>query len=229
MTFKEKYIAILSDRRFVKSLAFSFFLLIFSLIVNYFAALYAYNRASNHVEDIVLSNIPAMNVDLIFIWGPLIFWLILIPYLLINPRRVPFMLKSISLFVIIRSFFISLTHLGPSPYSSTLTTYGGNLLANILETNPATTFVFSSGADLFFSGHTGLPFLLALIFWKDVKLRVFCLISSVFFGVVVLLGHLHYTIDVVAAFFITYSISHIANIIFRTERSKFTETYTQKT
>jgi hypothetical protein len=34
------------------------------------------------------------------------------------------------------------------------------------------------------------------------------------FGVIVLLSHLHYSIDVFAAFFITYSIYHIALKLF---------------
>jgi hypothetical protein len=70
------------------------------------------------------------------------------------------------------------------------------------------------GADLFFSAHTGMPFLGALAFWKEKEIRYFSLFGSLFFAVVVLLGHLHYSIDVASAFFITYGIFHIAQYFF---------------
>jgi hypothetical protein len=75
----------------------------------------------------------------------------------------------------------------------------------------------TSGNDLFFSGHTGLPFLIALIFWDHIYLRALFLGSSVVFGVIVLLSHLHYSIDVFSAFFITYSIYHIAIKLFQND------------
>jgi hypothetical protein len=51
---------------------------------------------------------------------------------------------------------------------------------------------FSFGGDLFFSGHTGLPFLMALLFWENLRLRVLFIASSVFFGIIVLMGHILY-------------------------------------
>ena len=48
--------------------------------------------------------------------------------------------------------------------------------------------------------------------------------SAFFFGVVVLLGHLHYTIDVASAFFITYSIYHIAEWAFGKSKKMFEST-----
>jgi hypothetical protein len=41
------------------------------------------------------------------------------------------------------------------------------------------------------------------------------------FGIVVLLGHLHYSIDVLSAFFITYSIYHICELFFKTDKKIF--------
>jgi hypothetical protein len=79
----------------------------------------------------------------------------------------------------------------------------------------------TSGNDLFFSGHTGLPFLIALIFWDHVYVRTLFLSSSVVFGVIVLLSHLHYSIDVFSAFFITYSIYHISLKLFHLDYTFF--------
>ncbi|UVK57536.1 sphingomyelin synthase family protein (plasmid) [Mesorhizobium sp. AR02] len=74
---------------------------------------------------------------------------------------------------------------------------------------------FTFGGDLFFSGHTGAPFLLALMFWKDSRLRFAFLAAAVLFGAAVLLGHLHYSIDVFAAFFISYGVHDLARFLFR--------------
>jgi len=46
---------------------------------------------------------------------------------------------------------------------------------------------------------------------------------AIFFGVVVLLGHIHYSIDVFSAFFITYSIFHMAKYLFKNEFKLFHE------
>lgn len=111
-------------------------------------------------------------------------------------KTAPFLIKTVALFIIIRAMFVSLTHIGPYPLKLTLESGMLNFI--------------TQGNDLFFSGHTGLPFLIALIFWDHLYLRILFLVSSVIFGAIVLLSHLHYSIDVFAAFFITYTIYHIA-------------------
>lgn len=75
--------------------------------------------------------------------------------------------------------------------------------------------MFFTGDDLFFSGHVGLTYLMALIFWRTPLLRYIYLALSVMFAVVVLLGHLHYSIDVFAAYFITYTIYTMASRWFK--------------
>jgi hypothetical protein len=57
--------------------------------------------------------------------------------------------------------------------------------------------------DMFFSGHTAIPFLGFLLF-KNSKIRFLFLAGSVFLGTAALLMHEHYSIDVFSAFFITY-------------------------
>jgi membrane-associated phospholipid phosphatase len=74
------------------------------------------------------------------------------------------------------------------------------------------------GGDLFFSGHTGLPFLIALIYWDHKTYRIIFITLAAIFGSVALMGHLHYSIDVFAAFFITYAIYHIAMQIFKKDK-----------
>ena len=126
-----------------------------------------------------------------------------------EPKKIPFAIKSIALFVLVRSVFVTLTHLGVS--------------SAVLPPDFASNFIkrFMYGGDRFFSGHTGLPFLMALIFWKNKRLRIFCIVSALFFGAVVLMVHVHYSIDVLAAFFITYTIYHLAEAFFKKDRQLF--------
>lgn len=204
----QKWKDLAQDKEFIKSLIIGFLLLVLSLIINYIAGTYATEKASLPVTDIILSNIPVFDVDGIFIYGSIIFWIFAIVVFFYNPKKIAFGLKSIALFVIIRSIFISLTHLGPFPTQM--------VVDNVSLFNKLT-----FGGDLFFSGHTGLPFLLALTFWQEKYLRYIFIISSIIFAAVVLMGHLHYSIDVLAAFFITYAIFHMAEFLFKKDREKF--------
>lgn len=176
-------------------------LLILSLFVSQISINYATKMAGNPVDDIILNNIPVFNVDFIVNEVALFFIIFILLVLFFDPRKIPFALKSSAVFVIIRSTFIILTHLGPAPVHSHL----GN--HDILSS-------FNLGKDLFFSGHTGMPFLMALIFWDNKWVRYICLSASIVFGAAVLLGHLHYSIDVFSAFFITYAIFDITKKLF---------------
>jgi len=160
------------DKNFTTALLVGFLFLTISLMINYVAGTYATERASLPVTDIILSNIPVFDVDGIFIYGPIVFWIFAGLVLAYNPKKIPFALKSIALFIIVRSIFISLTHIGPFPTQ-----------AIINSTDFFSKFTF--GGDLIFSGHTGLPFLMALIFWQEKNLRYIFIISSIIFGAVV--------------------------------------------
>jgi hypothetical protein len=85
----------------------------------------------------------------------------------------------------------------------------------ILLNDPFVQF-FGSGEvltkDLFFSGHTATLFLLFLVSDKK-HLKIIFLISTVLVGIAVLLQHVHYTIDVLAAPFFAYSSYKIVTII----------------
>src|SRR3989344_5069159 len=196
-----------TNRYFIVSFFSSFILLIVSFVVQAIASSYVTRSMSGSVADIVLSNIPVYNVGGIFVWGTVALLVIGVLVSLRTIRYVPFAVKSVAIFSLIRSFFVSLTHISPFP---TRLLIDSRFFSD--------TFVFNgifNGNDLFFSGHTGLPFLLALMFWDNKKLRYIFLGFSITFAVVVLLGHLHYTIDVLAAYFITYTIFHICKYLFK--------------
>jgi len=197
-----------SQKQFAFSVLLGFFLLATSLTINYYANLYAIEKAGSSVGDILLNILPVVNTNIIFFEGAIIFLCLLFVLMVYEPKGIPFVVKSVALFVAIRSFFIVLTHFGPDP---TRAPFDDNAFLAI----------FTSSSDLFFSGHTGLPYLFALIFWQQKNLRWFFLGSSIIAGVSVLLAHYHYTIDVASAFFITYGIFHIARWLFRKDYNLF--------
>lgn len=202
-------IRITFDKSFIVSLSGAIILLLTSLVINYYAGSFASHSASNYVTDIILDNTIARDVDGIFIYGSILFWLFVILLLLWRIQYMPFILKSIALFIFIRSLSISLTHIAPFP-------------GQIHIPSDSLIHFFTFGGDLFFSGHTGLPFLLAILFWHTNKLlRYTFLIISIIFAIVVLLGHYHYSIDVFAAFFITPTIAYLAKVFFEKDFKMF--------
>ncbi len=203
---------VLAEKNFIISCIVGIGLLVASLIINYYAQGYALVKESSPVTDLILSNIPTFNVDILFMYCPLLLGLILAITCLKSPRKIPLVLKSAAIFVTIRAVFITFTHLGPYPDHAILDSLDFNFF-KVFSTS-TNFFLFSGGGDLFFSGHTGLPFLAALLYWDYKPMRYLCLVSSVFFGTLALLGHLHYTIDVASAFFITYTIYIIVTKLF---------------
>ncbi|MSR70687.1 hypothetical protein EXS62_01470 [Candidatus Kaiserbacteria bacterium] len=180
-----------------------------ALFVNFWAIHQATERASNAVTDIILSNTPVFEVDGLFVYGTALVVVVSIVYLLMHPQKIPFALHSLTLFILIRSAFTLMTHLGPPEVSY------------ISDFNAAINNSFFGG-DQFFSGHTGMPFLSALAFWGvSTGMSAFFFLASLFFAAIVLLGHIHYTIDVASAFFITYGIYRLSLWLFKRERILF--------
>ena len=204
----QKWINMFRSREFIISSIIAIIFLAVSLYINFLAGSYATEKASLSVTDIILSNTRAYDVDGFFIWGPIFLFSLVLILCLYHPKKIPFILKNIALFTLIRSIFISLTHLGPFPVQAV--TEGTNFINK-----------FTFGGDLFFSGHTGIPFLMALVFWNYKPLRYLFILDSIFMGTVVLLGHYHYSIDVLAAFFITYTIYHMALYLFKKDKKMF--------
>ncbi len=69
---------------------------------------------------------------------------------------------------------------------------------------------------------------MALVIWRDRWLHGVFFASSFAFGAVVLLAHLHYTIDVTAAFFIAYGIFRIVERRFESRQWKLDPLRTAK-
>lgn len=191
-----------TQRHFVEKVGVGIFIFIISMAINYYANTFALRNASSPVSDIILDRIPTINVDAFYSESIFFFILAIILIHLHEPKWIPFTLKSSALFIVIRSIAMMLTHLAP-PQDAVILDLA-DLSAKL-----------SSGADLFFSGHTGMPFLMMLIFWHKKPLRWFFLITTIIGATTVLLGHLHYSIDIFGAFFITYTIFALAKKFFK--------------
>jgi len=183
-------------------------LFILALVIQHYAYNYIDNRAEvTAVGDILLNNLPTVNLDFFIVQGALIFTFVLIILFVLYPRYIFFAIKALSLFLIIRSFFITLTHLGVNLHQTTLNTHA--LGFGLYD------FLYNAKNDFFFSGHVGSLFLFGLIFWAKPVWRYIFFIGSFIFGVSMILAHMHYSIDVFAAPFITYSIFIIAKNLFK--------------
>ena len=194
------------DRR--SSLAVALFLLSISYILEHFANVYelAYSArpTSTYVGDLLLDNLPVINLNVIIIEGALLSIVLGTLFVLSKPRYILFTLKSLALLIATRALFVSLTHVG---------IYPGNVDPGFGFFDGIYSYLnFQTG--FFFSGHTALPLLMALIFWDRLYVRVVLISLSFVFAVAVLLTHIHYSIDVLAAPFMAYGIFNIARRLF---------------
>ena len=198
------------DKEILSHMLMSVFLLMVSLLFTYIATKYTNNHSGNVVSDILLDSLPVMNVGIIFFQGAFFFLLALLGLGVFEPKYIPFTMECSALFFLIRSLFMVMTHLSPP------STEYYNYIQHEQHV-PEVLFTLSSGNDLFFSAHAGYPFLLAIIFWKVKYLRYFFLLCSFIGATTVIVGHLHYSIDVFSAFFIAYGIFSIAQFFFKKE------------
>jgi len=191
------------------SLIISLLLLGLSFIAYHYAAAYAFvyltRPTTTNVGDLLLDNLPAVDLNFIIIEAALLFIVTGAIYVAFwRPRYVLFSVKALAVFNITRAFFISLTHMGLYPGHIDP---GAGIFDGIY-------LYFNFQTGFFFSAHTGLPFLFALIFWNRPFERNIFLALSLVFAVAVLLAHVHYSIDVFAAPFMAYGIFEIVKYFF---------------
>jgi hypothetical protein len=182
-------------------IALSLVFLLIAIVFDIIAGTYVTKNGGVVASDLILDNIPAVNLNLLFVWGGIIIVAILFFYpIFFRVREVHKVISQFSLLLMVRAAFTCFTHLG---------TPSDALLVKV----PSLISLFTFQNDLFFSGHTAVAFLGFLLF-KDRKIKYFFLISSIVMGVTVLLMHVHYSIDVFSAFFITYGTFKIGEWFF---------------
>lgn len=180
---------------------FSIVFVFIAVYISYYAGIYVDNVKAVAVPDAILDLFKPVDVGFFFVWGIVIAIALFFFYpLIFKPGELHYYISMFSLLIIVRAFFTTLTHLGVPPDT-------------ILINPPAIIAGLYFSNDLFFSGHTAVPFLAFLII-KDKFMRYLMLALSIFLGAITLLAHRHYSIDVLAAFFIAYGVYKMGNWFF---------------
>jgi len=180
-------------------------------------ALHGESRPAPRVPDLAIDNLPYIEiVDRYNYW----FWLAAygsmgLALLAVSPGRFSRFMVTGGLLSLIRGVCILFTGLGPlrgADINAVRLAEPGMLFTAFFELIDPTGVLIRRSAhlyltkDLFFSGHTATLFLVSLYLWRWPRLRIISM--SLHFAVVatVFLGHIHYTIDVIGAWAITFSL-----------------------
>ncbi len=155
--------------------------------------------------DLFLDVLPVLSMRNLLVWGvpPLLAFTLALH--VVYPEKIPFTLKAVGLLFLVRAFFVVLTPLGFREDQV------------IMHAEGFFQSLAYNSNDFFFSGHVSLPFLFALIFWKELWIRSLYLLASGLFAVTVLLAHTHYSIDVFAVPFMIPSIYRVAAWLFASD------------
>jgi hypothetical protein len=166
---------------------------------DYKSGVYVTNTGGVDVPDLILDHIRnPIDLSAVFVYGYIGIIVVLFSYpLVFHIRTLHKVISQFSLLVALRSAFIILTHLETPPKA-------------IPVCFPWIFGHLSFENDMFFSGHTAIPFLGFLMF-RHSPIRFFFLIGSLVLGTTVLAMRQHYSIDVFSAFFITYCSYRMGN------------------
>jgi hypothetical protein len=202
--------------RLLRAVALSFLFRFACYALMLWLALWSEARPAPSLPDAVLSVVPYVgwvdrNNYLLWIVAYVPVGLLLLK---VNPERFIRYMISSGVLALLRGLCIAATGLGP--------VHGADLNAGLTAQtraavfwkilNPFAFFAPGGGAqiyltkDLFFSGHTATTFLLLLYVWRYPRLRVAMVIGHGLVVVSLFLAHLHYTIDVIGAYAITFAL-----------------------
>lgn len=149
------------------------------------------------VPDLLLSVIPPIDFSFVFVYGIVFCAFILVVYpFLFEIKRFPWYILTICMLILTRSFFILFTGL-KIPIGAIWPSYPGIISG----------WFFNN--DLFFSGHVAIPFL-GYLMSRNKWIKWFFLLNSIILPLSSLFMHRHYSIDIFAAYFITYGIFRLS-------------------
>jgi len=168
------------------------------LVFDYVCGMYVHTMKGVKVPDLLLDLFPPVDLSFLFIYGyvSLIVGMFIYP-ILFRVRMLHVVAIQFSLLLTIRSLFMIFTHL-ETPAGAITVNYPWFFRGLYFEN------------DMFFSGHTAMTFLGFYVF-RRYWVRYLFLVGSIVMGIVVLAMHVHYSVDVLAAFFMTYGSYRMGN------------------
>lgn len=164
---------------------------------------YIEKRNGAYLHDLILQAIPAADVSLLTF---LIIWsmsALVIVRCIQQPSFALLLFMSFTLLCLTRMVCITMVPLDPPD--------------GLIKLNDPITSIIYGGKDkfmtkdLFFSGHTSNMFLMFLCLEKRQD-KILALIATLLVGILVLIQHVHYTIDVLSAFIFTYLVFRIGKL-----------------
>ena len=177
-----------------KNLIWGSLALVFLAVFTYYFFDYIENRLGGVVmNDWILQMLPAKDVSGIIVFFEMSVISLFIIRCATNPAMVITFLIAYIFVLVTRSVTIGITQLRPP-------------IGLIELKDPIAGLIYRSklsNRDLFYSGHTSLLFLFYLCSGKKAD-RYYMLFAAISVGVLLLIQHVHYTVDVVCAPFFTY-------------------------
>ena len=145
------------------------------------------------LSDLILDNLPFINVSLIYDIVALIPIILVIVYVFHKKdyNRIPFFLLMVGIFYIVRGIFIVLTPFGNPPM------FNGS--------DPLFHGFANYELGVYPSGHAGIVFLLLLLV-KDRSYKWIIGVCLIIVIVTLFLAHGHYSIDILSGIFFSYAI-----------------------
>jgi PAP2 superfamily C-terminal len=185
----------MEDSFFKKRLQLGLIVWIVVLIAFPFFFDFIENRNGILLNDFIINSIPAYDVSIptfLIIWSMFLVFLYRAIY---DPALLLLFLWGFIFLSVSRFISIYLVPLNPPEQLIALRDPITNLFYGKKHA-----FITK---DLFYSGHTSTQFLMCLCFTKKSD-KLLALISTILVGALVLIQHVHYSIDVFAAPFFTY-------------------------
>jgi membrane-associated phospholipid phosphatase len=183
-------------RLIVLSLAF----MTVAMYMDYYCGTYVSSTSGVKAPDLILDHFDPIDLSPLFVYGYAILIAVMFLYpLLFRVRMLHAVAFQFSLLLMVRSVAMLFTHL-ETPAGAVAVGFPWFFKGLYFEN------------DMFFSGHTAMPFLGFYLFRENALRHVF-LVGAIVMGIVALAMHLHYSIDVFSGFFITYCSYQAGNAI----------------
>ncbi|MGE5518766.1 MAG: phosphatase PAP2-related protein [Candidatus Dadabacteria bacterium] len=183
-----KWVQAIKDPAYIRKFIIAIVAVILLLLPLPFFFQYIQKRDGVLLNDYLLTILPAKDVSIGIVSIIWINILLAIHRSILSPRTTLLILASFACFFFSRYITIGLVALDPpaqliqlsDPLSNSF--YGKSFITK----------------DLFYSGHTASQFIIFLVLTKRAE-KIIALLGSIIIGILVLIQHIHYTIDVLAA------------------------------